>query len=380
MISLSLAIDRFVEKNLLPFVCFVLGIFKTRQPPSSSTQIMKKSFKKILVIRFWAVGESILVLPTLKSLKNSFPDSELTLLCTPKNKDVFLNQIFIDRIESVTGGSLFFFMLKNLWKYDLCIDTEPHFAVSAITAFFCSKFSIGYSFGDRSRLYDLAISYNDKQHATLSIFDLISPLGISVWPSMLVSLKYSPSDVAAIDSKFSDLGISSDLPIIGIHAFCGPTANNRAWPKENFAKLIDRIKEKRDCIVILTGFGKEAQGNLEIISMLKNKSNVFSIFGISQGSLFYLTSKYSLMISNDTGPMHVSAAMGTRTIGLFGPNTPVRFGPFPPQKHFALYKAVHPPSINVHLNQFDSYPCDGECMRAITVDEVFALVMGILSS
>ena len=86
--------------------------------------------------------------------------------------------------------------------------------------------------------------------------------------------------------------------------------------------------------------------------------------------MFYLISQYDLMISNDTGPMHIAAAQGVPTIGLFGPNTPERFGPFPPEKNTALYhQTPGHPVINVHRNEFR--PCDGACMRLITVDEVF---------
>ncbi len=72
--------------------------------------------------------------------------------------------------------------------------------------------------------------------------------------------------------------------------------------------------------------------------------------------------------------------MGTYTIGLFGPETPLRYGPFPKERNFAFYKAKHPPVINVHLNQFSSPLCDGECLREITVGEVFSAVKSRLDS
>lgn len=366
-------IERIVEKKILPAFCTLLSFFKKKRQ-------LDRDPKSILVLRFWGVGETILTLPMLKELKEAMPDAKITVLCTRRNQDVFFAQPFIDACKPIWTWSLPVLVLTSLWKYDLAIDTEPHFAISAILAFFMGKRSIGFDYGERAKLYDANIHYDDRQHVVYTFCDLLSPLGIAARPKELVRPRYGEEARKATDLRFEADNIrprSGGRLMIGIHAFCGPTARWRAWPKERFAALIDRITAEYKCTVILTGSGVEAAGNAEIISMLKRKGGVYRFPDLSTASLFYLISQYDLMISNDTGPMHMAAAQDVPTIGLFGPNTPDRFGPFPPERNVALYhQAPGHPVINVHLNEFRQ--CDGECMRLITVDEVFAAASGIL--
>lgn len=369
-------LQRWTEKNIFPSVCSFLANFK-------KIQLIDQNPKKILVIRLWALGEAILVLPLLKALKEAKPDTKITVLCTSKTKDVFYGQSFIDEVKVISGIKIPFLILSSYIfksnKSDLVIDTEPHFNISSILSFFLGKISIGYKSDlNRSKLYDVKIEYNDKQHVVYTLCDLLKPLGISenlLRPKELIELKYADSDKTAVSEIFNYQDLKQK-PFIGIHAFCGPSATNRAWPLERFVELIDLIKEKYRCSIILTGFGAEKTGNEKIMSMLKNKSNVFSITNLSAKSFFYLVTNFDLMISNDTGPMHVAAAQKIKTIGLFGPNTPVRFGPFPPEKNMVFYKSDNLPDhkpkhpvINIHKGEIKN--CDGACMRAITVDEVF---------
>jgi heptosyltransferase-2 len=125
---------------------------------------------------------------------------------------------------------------------------------------------------------------------------------------------------------------------------------------------------------VLTGSKKE-EGKIERIMAMARKKGVkrmVSAVDVPRSAVFYMISKYSLMVSNDTGPMHVSASLGVKTIGLFGPNMPVRFGPFPPEKNIAIYhKQECSPCINVHKSEFRKCPYHGKCMKAISVDEVF---------
>jgi ADP-heptose:LPS heptosyltransferase len=90
-----------------------------------------------------------------------------------------------------------------------------------------------------------------------------------------------------------------------------------------------------------------------------------------------LLERVDLMISNDTGPMHLAAAMGTPTIGLFGPQLPQRFGPYPPSQNKAFYKGDGRAYINVHLGRFARCPHD--LLNRIAAEEVFAAALELLS-
>lgn len=366
------ALERFIEKKVLPFFCLLLSFLKRKKP-------LEQEPKSIVIMRFWALGESILVLPMIEALRKARPNARITVLCTPRNAEVFRDQPSIDECKVIWSSSIPLVVLTNFRKFDLSIDTEPHFALSAILSFFLSRRAIGYDYGKRALLYDVNVPYDDKKHAVFAICDLLRPLGIDARPGSLVRLRFPESAKGQVDLRFESAGIrSSKKPIIGIHAFCGPSAAWRVWPKENFASLIGKIKKKYDCTIILTGSKDESIGNSEILAMLSDRNNVLDLSGLPLKSFFNLAERMRLMVSNDTGPMHVAAAQGIPTIGLFGPNTPVRFGPFPPERNIAIYhQQPGHPVINVHLNEFR--PCGGECMRAISVDEVMEAVDKIMA-
>jgi heptosyltransferase-2 len=362
-------IERTIEKKLLWPAVFMLSLPK-RKPR------LPKNPKRILVIRLWAMGETILVLPMLRELRRKYPDAEITVLCTKKNSYVFHGQDYVDAIKTVWTKEIPLLIPREMGKYDLCIDTEPHFNISAILARLLSKFAIGYSYGRRGKLYDAGVHYNDRQHAVFAICDLLSPLGIRFRPKELVPLKWKKEDGEKAESLLEGLG----RPVVGMHPGCGGTAPWREWPEERFAKLADGMLDSGMAgTVIITGTKSEGEKVGRIIRMMKNKSKAKSVIGIPPGQLFALISAYGLMVSNDTGPMHVSAAQGVPTIGLFGPNLPERFGPFPPGRNASLYhKEGCSPCINVHKGEFLDCRHGGKCMKKITVDEVFRAARKLL--
>ena len=112
---------------------------------------------------------------------------------------------------------------------------------------------------------------------------------------------------------------------------------------------------------------------------MENKEKSINSAGkITLNQLFYLISKSKLFIGNDAGPMHIAAAQGIKTLGLFGPNLPLRFGPYG-KGNIGLYKGnicEFSPCINVHKGQVPDclYPRDSndyqKCMKNISVDDV----------
>ncbi|MEA2037352.1 MAG: glycosyltransferase family 9 protein [Nanoarchaeota archaeon] len=367
---------KFVDKFVgIPY-CAILGLFRVFYKKNLPSDV-----KRILIIQLWGIGETVLTVPAIKALKDKYKVS-IEVLCTSRNKDVYFNYKFIDKLHVVDLGvfSLKWFILKNLRKYDIVVDMEEYLNISAIMAYFLGKFRVGYSHGVRAGLYDKKVRYNDKQHISKTFFDLVRLLGIKGNVNMLERLNYSNSDKKKVDSKLKERGISNQF-ILGIAAGAAESAKCRRWPKENFAELIERaLKKKKGAKVILIGADYEKELNQSIINLIKDKKirmNVFNFAGkISLREAFYLISKCNVFVSNDTGPMHVAAAMDVRTIGLFGPNLPIRFGPLNKKSVSVYRRMVCSPCINVHKGEIPECFKDenGECMKAIKVKDVLEYV------
>ncbi len=355
--SLALELNRFIDKYVFSIPCAILKA-KSKKP---------KKIKKILVIKLWALGDSILLLPTIKALKEKYPSARIDVLAHPKNKVIFEGQKFIDEI--IDFG--FFNILKLFGRYDLCIDAEPFLNVSAIIAFLSGKYRIGFSHGIRSRLYNEKVLFNKKQHMVRNYLDFIHGKNVE---------KLIPLYVSAKDEKL----VSDYIKKNNLHKFVvlapgvAESVKYRMWPVENFAKLGDELYKKGFQIVFV-----DSKSNKSLVEKIRNKMDAKSFNAVDEfGSLSKvrasaeLMSKAAFVVTNDSGPMHMAAAQGAKVIGLFGPNTPVLWGPygsgkalFKPKKGCPYLDNTKHELVPKHLTKEQM-----TCMDAIKVEDVLNLI------
>ncbi len=336
MIQLERTVDKYVG-NIL---CAIFGIF------SKKNAKVPEHVSAILIIKLWAVGESILTLPMIHLLKKRYPNARIDVLTRRRNKDVYTDNKDISRIFALGE-----FHLNLFRKYDLSFDCEPYLNLSAILSFFVAKVRVGFDHGIRSRIYNKKVNYNDKQHVVQTYVDLLSDFDIIEKPNRLVHLSYPLSIKRKVLEFFSKNKITKNDFLVGFCVGSAESGQGRKWPIDKFAFLADTLVEKNHAKIILTGTKSEHELNEKMISLVKekNKKNIFNFAGLTNlKELFALVEFCNLFISNDTGTMHVAAAQNVKTIGLFGPNTPVRFGPFGKGNGFVYKPTLSEPCINVH--------------------------------
>ena len=251
--------------------------------------------------------------------------------------------------------------------------------ISSIFSAWLGKVVVGFSHGKRSKLYDYRIKYNDNQHVVKTYLNLLDPFFKDiVAPKNLIRLEYTKKDLDKVES-FLEVNNIKDR-IMGICATAAESAHSRVWPKEKFAILCNKILDKHDLQIVFVGAPRDKEYNQRIIDMIKNNNKAINSAGkTTVKQSFALIEKCSMLLSNDTGPMHIGAAQRTPTIGLFCPNTPVRFGPYG-KENISIYNPVlKKPCINVHLGKIPN--CENHNhMSNISVEEVFEAVEKLLES
>jgi heptosyltransferase II len=374
----SVSLIKFLDKYVGSLTCLLLSVFNASR---NKNNIVPKT---ILVIQLWGLGETILTLPAIKALRQKYKDSSIEVLVTDRNKEVYFNNKDIDnvRILGLNPISIKLFMLLNFKKYDLVIDMEEFLNISSIIAFFVGKHRIGYSHGIRSYLYTDPIYYNDKQHVVRTFLDLLTPLRIKKRIDRLPKLSYSRNDKLNIDKLIKKFNIGKKDFIVGFGVGAAESAKSRMWPADRYAKVADYLIKKYKAKLILIGNDEEKKFIEGIQGLMENKSNSFNAAGlINVKEMFYLISLCRLFIGNDSGPMHVAAAQGVRTIGLFGCNLPVRFGPFG-KNNFAIYKKKNKNAcINVHKGEVGEcrFGKENSCVKKIQVNDVTKLIDKIIT-
>ena len=366
---------KLADRHIGSLVCSFLGFFNRNKPIKQNAET-----SKILVVQLWGIGETILTLPAIDALRKKFSKAEINILATSRNKNVFLNNKNVNNIIKINLNplSVLKFILTNLKEYDLIIDMEEYLNISAIISFFAGRNSVGYSHGVRAKLYNIKVKYDDRQHAVQTFLDLIRALDVKYDTNKLPNLNFSKNDKNIVDKLLEDSRIKSNDFVVCVAPGAAESAKCRMWPFDRYAELCDGIKAKYKAKIIFIGNKKEIELVSEIQKKMENKNAINLAGRITLNQLFYLISRCSLFVGNDAGPMHVAAAQGVKTIGLFGPNLPIRFGPYG-KRDIGLYKGNNcefSPCINVHLGQVPDclYAKNSndyqKCMKNISVNDV----------
>ncbi|MFA5747953.1 MAG: glycosyltransferase family 9 protein [Candidatus Absconditabacterales bacterium] len=372
---------RFVDKYFFGF--FILCFFRLKYFFVNKKKNIINHPKKILVIRLWALGSSLLTFPMIKQLENHFGnDVKYDLLASSRNIGIFKNQGYFNQTYNLFKIKDIIKLIFSFKKYDIVIDAEEYFKISSFVSLLVGKITIGYNnLWIRKLAYTDPIHYIPNEHNLINCISLLNPLGVKTYkPDFMEPLKYLEKDKIKVDNflKNSSL-VTRHSSLICLHTGGAETSKDRAWPQKKWIELITKILEKNQNVYIFlsgTKFEKNIIQNIIINLSEKYKKNVINICGFFNIFEFaYLLKKCNLMISNDTGPMHLAAAMGTKTIGLFGPELPSKFGPWPLDKNVGLYKGDGEASIKVHLALWGK--CSEEMIDRIEVKEVMKYIDGL---
>jgi ADP-heptose:LPS heptosyltransferase len=351
----------------------ILKLFNKKSEPDS------KIIKNILCVKFYGMGNLVMILPSIRAIKEKYPDVLITFLTNQENKGLLENTNLLNKIIYFKMGGFFktvfsFLRLINFIKkqhIDMAIDFEQFARSPSILLFLTGiKQRIGFNLPtldvyDRD-LYSKTVLLTNK-HMVEGFGELVTILSTKI-KNELVKLD---TDKKYIENLKKDINKFKYSNIIGIHSGTGPNADVRKWDKSNFANLCDKLIKEKNCLIIFTGSLSETKDTSEIMSKMKEKNNVLDMSGKTNISkLISIISVCDYFISSDTGPIHIAAAQGIHCIGLYGPNTPFIYGPYTDKKDIFYIKiACSPCMTNLNLKKTDCK--NNVCMQKINVYEVF---------
>jgi heptosyltransferase-2 len=368
--------DRYLGAGLVHLLGFLRNDTQFTRPNS------------ILFVQLWGIGETICTLPAILLTRKRYPKARIDVLVTSRSRPVYENVKTIDEMHEVKTGplSVIGYCISNYNRYDIVIDLEEYLNVSAMLSFFAGRHRIGYSHDARAKLYDQTAGYNDRQHVVDTFIDLAALAGAKGSVKTLPHLEPDAATKRAVANLFKLYKVHEKQLLVGMGTGAAESSKCRIWPHDRFASLADMLIEKHKATIVFFGTESEAGDIDTIMSLMKHEAiNLAGKTTVPQ--LFQAVSKMKLVVSNDTGTMHIAAAQGVKTIGLFGPNLPERFGPFGPKNH-AIYKpgsCEYSPCINVHKGETPDclYPGDSDdyqkCMKAIEADEVMRIVSRVIA-
>lgn len=339
-------------------------------------------FKRILLVRTDRIGDVALSTPVIKALRETNRNSYIAMMVSPYAKEIleggpYLDEIIIyDKNAKHKGLSRSIKFSQNLKKkfFDLAVILHPTNRVHLTTFFARIPKRIGY---DRNLglLLTQKLKHTKQfgeKHELEYNLDLLRPLGIETKDKKL----YMPLRLESeewIQAILRQEGVGPRDKLLAIHP--GASCPSKVWPEDRFARVADSLAEKYGFKVLLVAGPKDLK---KAEGVLKNiKHPVINLAGrTSVSQLASVLKRCSLFISNDSGPVHISSAVGTPVISIFGRNqkglSPKRWGPTG-LKDRIVHKEVGCIECLAHncVKEF-------ACLKAISVDDVVGVADSIL--
>jgi ADP-heptose:LPS heptosyltransferase len=335
--------------------------------------------EKIAVLRAGGIGDLIFALPALEALRAAYPDAEVTLLGTTRHAALLEGRPSpVDRVIAIPpsegvnvrdgeprdpGEVEDFLAAMREEHFDLALQlhgggrhSNPF--VLALGA----RLTAGLRSCDAPPL-DRSMSYDYWQPEVARLIEAVALVGAE---PVTIAPRLTPTQRDVAESL--DVCPESEQPLVLLNA--GATDGRRRWPLESFAAAADAIADDSGASILLNGSAAERATNRELASLMRHPSTDLS-GRLSLGGLLGLASRSALVISNDTGPLHLAAAAGAPTVGIYWCGNMISGGA-------ALTRTHHRPCISWRLT---CPVCDTPCLTShcphdasfvadVTVDEV----------
>ncbi len=377
-------LDQLSSLFLLPFV--VLAKFLRKIDQKS-----RKENSSILLVKLCCLGDSVLALPALKSLREKHSGARIDIICSNRNATIFersalFNAVYVLPVSGLHGWrefarivtliGLFRTLIKNC--YDVLVDLDIYYRFTSVFGLLPSvQVVAGFrskGLFDRSFFFDIKATRINNKPEWFLFYDLISFLGVSVTDTA----SFPVLRVAEIEN-ISSQKIVDDIRSRTSNIVCliiGSSNNwkEKRWPSSLFVKLISLLKKEINAGFILIGTVDERNLAEDILALTDYRSDILNLVGkTTVAQLISLFSNIDLAVSNDTGPMHLAAALGVPTVGLFGPTNEKKWS-----SPSYLFTAVVADSCDSRPCEKDGVmiSCDGfKCMSSIQPELVFRRLM-----
>ena len=329
--------------------------------------------QRILLIRLSSLGDIVLTTPVIRAVRAHFPEAYIAMLVGKQSADVLRENPHLDEIitfdrlakDKNTGEMVRTLRTLRERKFTLAIDLQRKFRTEMLMYFSGAAERVG-----KGHLCTLRVPEHGNKHATTHYFDLLHAVGIPTADGEL-EMFLAESERAAATKRFDTAGITRTGLKVGL--FPGAGWKLREWMPERFAAIGDKLVQHFNANVLIFG-GRQESALVHAVADLMAVPAARFPGNLQIRELAACIEKCDLFLTNDTGPMHIAAAVGTRTVALFGPGNHIRFQPLG-----ALHQTIRHAVPCSPCKQFTDTCKDNICMKKITVDEVWDSVSAALA-
>ncbi len=292
--------------------------------------------KRILAIKLRATGDVVLATPVIENLRRRFPRARISFLTEEASADVLRWNPFLDDLivlpvrrwkragfrRSWREQARFYRNLRRK-RFDLAIDLFGNPRSAVLTWLTGAQDRVGYAFRVRRLAYNIVVNPPEQAgHEVLFHLEALEALDVPVATDRPVVAIPGSADARA--RNWLDENVPENRAVVGLNPGGGWTV--KRWPPDRFGRLADALIDEYGVeVLILWGPGEEGIA-AEVAGAMRNRPLLLPAVNLAELGAYL--KRCLLLVSNDSGPMHMAAALNVPTVGIFGPTDPRAQGPW----------------------------------------------------
>ena len=341
--------------------------------------IDQDNIKNILIIRSGALGDVIMTTPFIRSVRKNYPHAKISYLVGEWSASVLKNNPFIDEVitfnDNIINKKRFFGIVTlikkvKLKKFDTAFILDKSYLWNLFAFFSGIVYRIGFDRDGEGFPNTINVPFDGKKYELEYNLDLLKKMRLKIIDTKM-ELFPSQSDF----EKAKEIIRKTKGIVIGIAPGGaknpGQEMAEKRWPREKYLELIKKLTTHKNISIML--FGGPTDTDIgKFIELNTQKKRMINLIGKTNLHQSYLLmKKCKVVITHDSGPLHLAAASGTKIIALFGPTPPHRFAP---KNAMILYKGTpEKPGYDIYGNVTRK-----DYMSMIDVEEVYKKTISLL--
>lgn len=358
--------------KLLKSVDHLLGrLLAEGVPGPATTSVLPAAIHNLLLIRPGGIGDAVLLAPAISQLKKNYPSATITVLAERRNAGVFALVPAVDRTCCYDRPSDFLSVLRS--TFDLVIDTEQWHRLSAVVArFIRAPIKIGFATNERRRMFTHTVPYSHNDYEAESFMRLLEPFKLTPLPDRDRETPFLIIPETAAVRVHNLLTSLCGKPYLVI--FPGASIAERRWGAQNYREVALKLAAATGLKILVVG-GTVDQQEADVIAGTWGVSLAGKTSLVETATLI---AEAKLVISADSGLLHIAFGLGVPTVSLFGPGIAAKWAP-QGDNHRVINHHL-PCSPCTRFGTTPPCPYNVRCMQEITTAEVVETAMALLTS
>ena len=340
---------------------------------------------RILLLRLERIGDLVMTLEAIADVHQAAPAAEIDLVVGGWNVDLASRIRGIQRVERLDASwlsrsesglsSVEMLRRARQWScrgYDLAINFAPDIRGNLLLAASRIPRLAGFSSGGGGALLDVALEYDPRTHTSMNARRLVAAV-------LTTAARAGPArlELAAEERSRARQALAAcRRPLVGVHVSGGREI--KQWEPDRFAEVARRVARERGATIVLTGTTIE-RSLVDAVASSLSGAPILNLSGeLDVPTLAAVLEQLDVLVTGDTGPMHIAAAVGTPVVAVFGPSAPERYAPSGPDHCIVRVELPCSPCNRIRLPPARCMGHVPDCLNSVSAEMVSSAVREML--